>query len=311
MLSKTALVAVGLAYSGSALAGSCVQDLNYQQDLRVPALETWATDSLLGDDGSAEVECRMAGKLADLFVFVQAKIATESTPNRKLRGTHAKGVCLNGTYQTQLAPTLSDAQKDALKQAALFASDDKMAARFRFANISSRISPDWEGDGRALSIKVMLPTGAAQDFAFNNIPRFQLDSLDNFVNLLEMQKGIMSGKIALDAAGRPSPLSLLNYFVELQGAAKAVASLYHLNNFITMSAEDSKWEASYAQQNYWSTTAFEVGNDTGSVAKFGAMPCAADGQVAKNSSDLKRVELPSEAAAKDFAESSGQIRRGH
>src|SRR4029078_7296720 len=119
MFSKAAVAALSLAYSGSAFAGSCLQDLNYPQDLRVPALETWATDSLLGGDGSAEGECRMAQRLSDLFVFVQEKIATESTPNRKLRGTHAKGVCLNGTYQSQLAATLSDAQKAALKQAGL------------------------------------------------------------------------------------------------------------------------------------------------------------------------------------------------
>ena len=313
MFSKTAIAALSLAYSGSVFAGSCVQELNYQQDLRVPALETWATDSLLGGDGSAEVECRMTQKLSDLFVFVQEKIATESTPNRKLRGTHAKGLCLNGTYQSQLAATLSDAQKAALKQAGLFGSDDKMAARFRFANASSRISPDWNADVRALSIKVALPAGGEQDFAFNNVPRFQLDSLDNFVNLLEMQKGMFTGKIAVDAkTGAPSPVSLFNYFVELQGVAKATATLYHLNNIKTMSAEDTKWEASYAQQNYWSTTAFGVGRDAENVVKFGAMPCSADGQVAKRSSDLTRVELLSEAAAQSLADSlvkSGAVTR--
>ena len=40
MFSKTAIAALSLAYSGSVFAGSCVQELNYQQDLRVPALET-------------------------------------------------------------------------------------------------------------------------------------------------------------------------------------------------------------------------------------------------------------------------------
>src|SRR4029077_7501764 len=187
-----------------------------------------------------------------------------------------------------------DAQKAALKQAGLFGSGGKMAAPLCFFHVSSRISPDWNADARALSIKVALPAGGEQDFAFNNVPRFQLDSLDNFVNLLEMQKGIYTGKIAVDAkTGAPSPLSLINYFVELQGVAKATVSLYHLDNFKNMSAEDSKWHASYAQQNYWSTTAFEVGRDAEGVVKFGAMPCSEDGQVAKRSSDLKRIELPS------------------
>src|SRR6185369_7626305 len=105
-----------------------------------------------------------------------------------------------------------------------------------------------------------------------------------------------TGEIAVNAkTGAPSLGSLFNYFVRLQGVAQAASTLYHLNNFQNMSAEDSKWEASYAQQNYWSTTAFEVGHDAVNVVKFGAMPCSADGQVAKRSSDLKRVELPSEA----------------
>ena len=317
-----ATVTVGL-YSGSAsaqalapAADSCVAKLNYPANLTLPSLESWATDSFVFS-GTAETECKLVKELTGYFDMLQAGMAAGSPDKKKMRGTHSKGICFDGTFQSNLSSTLKESQKKTLLSSMVFSSNEPMAARFRFANAASKIAPDWKADVRAISMKIDLPTGARQDFAFNNVPRFQIDTLDNFVKLMDMQIAIAAGKIKVDPkTGAPALGDLFSYFRNKYDSVSAGVYLSRLNNIKSMAQADQKFHGSLADQNYFSTTAFTMGEDEGltkqtisKVMKFGAIPCGSEVSKGRlDSSGLRNPELASEAAAKEFAEA--QVRSG-
>lgn len=98
---------------------SCVGRLHYRTELTAPSLESWA-------GGSAESECQLTEKLMGLFTSIQDYQAAQDKKNnpipeqRAMRGTHAKGICVNGTYETTLDPSLTEKQKAVLHEADLF-----------------------------------------------------------------------------------------------------------------------------------------------------------------------------------------------
>ena len=289
------LLIASLANAGA--AGTCVESMKYPQSLMVPAVEVWASDSAIFG-GSAEVECNLTNQLVGLFKTLQNKIAKENADQRPLRGTHAKGVCVRGTVQPKLDSTLNMDQVSALQQAGLFQTNGPLNAQFRFANASSRIKPDWKADVRALSMKIALPNGGEQDFAFNNVPRFQINSLDGFVRVMEMQEGMMNGEITIGADGAPSKLDLFNYFRKRYGSASAARYLLNLKKIGELASADSLWHPTYTGQTYWSTTAFAVGQSA-TIAKFGAQPCAAE---------QGKTVLASENEARELGRSENYLR---
>lgn len=300
---------------------SCMTRMKYLTNLTAPSLESWATASLL-QPGTSETECALTSQLVDLFSFLQDSIAQQNPDKHKLRGTHAKGTCVSGTFETQFDPRLTTKQKEVLAGAGIFQSKNVLPAKFRFANASSRIEPDWKADVRALSIKVALPDGHEQDFAFNNVQRFELDSLDNFVSLMQMQKGLINGKIHMDSTGAPDKKSLYKYFLDTEGAERASLILAHLKHVGDMAKADSKWHQKYTNQAYWSTTAFAIDDRSSTtpiverVVKFGALSCDRVPSIMNSqgisSLNIKKMELGSEVEARTLAETltkSGAVKK--
>ena len=303
--------AVGASAWAQTAGMSCVTQIGYPDRLKIPTLESWAlgsADSRFAS-GSSESECRLARELVHLFALLQEKISTEPPLNRRLRGTHAKGVCLNGTFRSNLAADLNGDQKHILEQAQVFATKGELKTRFRFANASSRVNPDWNPDVRAVSLKIALPGGGEQDFAMNNVPRFQIDNLNNFVHVMELQRGLLTGEIAVNAGTEvPDKVSLFKFFAKIYGDLDASVILYHLLSIETMKDEDSKFHASYVNQVYYSTTAFGIKPDgplaANGVVKFAALPCtstAANSAGPVASVTLGRQELADSVQAEALA----------
>lgn len=294
-----ALAASGLLFgalpgaSARAEAASCVDQIHYWTDLLAPDLESWAkpVDAGLLTKGTPESECQYTKQLMELFTSVQSIRASNAQDKKPLRGTHAKGVCINGTFQTQFGASLSEQQKAILEGAELFRSDGSLATQFRFANGDGHIAPDWVADVRALSLKVQLPNGRRQDFAFNNVDRFELNNLSNFVRVMQFAKGIELKQLTPpDAnAGLAEKLKfakdIVEYFTKLhqsEGQNLLAAGLHaaidtgELLKVEGYGDADKKYHSSYTNQVYWSTPFIlgEAGNSAARIVKFGAAPCS-------------------------------------
>jgi hypothetical protein len=282
--------------SAAMAADSCVKEMVYPTQLEFPEVEQWA-------GRGPEAECKMTKKLINYFSVLQDQVGGEEPLKKKLRGTHSKGICLSGAYQASLSSHLKPEQKTLLSSLSLFGASDVRPTQVRFANAASRIRPDWEPDVRALSIKIDLGNGVRQDFAFNNVPRFQIPSLPDFVRVMALQKGLISGEVKVEN-GQPSILSMFQYFANLNGAVEAAYDLKRLKDVFDLASADSKSIIYYDRQVYWSTTAFALkapGTSLSRVVKVGAAPCV---QFAKEPSvsTLISETAGSEAGAKDFAE---------
>ncbi len=324
LFSLTGALAVSGLISGTALAQeSCVQQIDYWTTLHAPHIESWATSSIL-ETPTPESECRLTSKLMGLFTYVQQKTA-EITHGKPLRGTHAKGICINGTFQPQLSNSLKTNQIADLNSVELFQSQQTMPVQFRFANAAGTVDQDWKADVRALSMKITLPSGHRQDFAFNNVPRFELDSLANFNRVMQFAKGMADGQIHLSKPADPvkDGAGIVGYFAKLHESegefapiayGHAVYDAFQLKGVEDLGTADKKWHPSYTSQVYWST-AFGIGEgsigSTSRIVKFGAAPCSKvkDTDMV-DSEQLKSKTLPSEAEASKVADdllASGKI----
>ncbi len=206
-----------------------------------------------------------AGKLAAAFAYIASTTG--------LRGTHSKGVCADAEF------TVKDLKNENLPEnlrrelsVGLFAKAAAYGARVRFANAASKVAPDTEYDGRALSISVKTAGGGRQDFVVQNSPVFPIPSLEDFVLLLghvQDPKGF---------AGRPDDeRQRLTYMLEL---AKTF----------------SPAPASYLTETYWSGTAYALGDQQ--AVKYIVVPCAANaGQASANADFLKQGLLANLADA--------------
>jgi hypothetical protein len=155
---------------------------------------------------------------------------------RKLRGTHAKGVCANARFEvlsdngvgllllldmlqarsderliterslgepTENASSESIARLFDRRKVGLYASEGSYAAKVRFANAASSIESDLVPDVRAMSVAVELPANERfagvrrQDFVMNNHPSFPIRDALSFVVVM---KGSALGRNALSDA---------------------------------------------------------------------------------------------------------------
>jgi len=225
-----------------------------EHQLTLPQFEQWYH--------SQAQEQALALELRDSFLKLQELIAAKSPEQKKRRGTHAKGHCITGTLQIltddQLSPA-AFARKADLRHG-LFAPADAgqvLPARYRFANSSSKVLPDFIPDIRALSIAVQTPAGLSQHFAFNNAPRFELKDLQTFVNVLKMGTLVAEGSYKLTAFAK------LIWHTGFSQAFAAKAA-------VDMGEEDKAIADSFSNQSYWSGSAFALGDQP---VKLGTYPC--------------------------------------
>ncbi len=225
-----------------------------EHQLTLPKFEQWYH--------SQEQEQALTLELRDSFLKLQELIAERSPEQKKQRGTHAKGHCITGTFQVLADDELSSAAfaRKADLRHGLFAPayiDEVLPARYRFANSSGRVLPDFIPDIRALSIAVQTHERLSQHFAFNNAPHFELKDLQTFVDVLKMGILVAEGSYKLTAFAK------LAWHAGLRRAFAAKAA-------VDMGEEDKAIADSFSNQSYRSGSTFALG---GQPVKLGAYPC--------------------------------------
>jgi hypothetical protein len=189
---------------------------------------------------------------------IQQKFAAEQ--NRALaRGTHAKGICVRGSFEIfDVFATIPDRALAARLAQGLFAHPGQYAAVIRFANGSSQILPDQKKDVRACSFSVDVPPGVVgpssmrHDFSMNNARTFPINDPHAFA--------VATSVVAAPSAARG--------FRKLRLADK----LSLLRTLALAAFQERPAGVAYQQGAYWSTVPFHHG--PADVAKYGAFACA-------------------------------------
>ena|GEM_PF-1325749 len=231
------------------------------------------------EGGSEAAEKALMDRLAKNFVFVQGAGATKGKLNR---GTHSKGVCAKGEFTVvDVAKANPQASKEIVESVSkgLFATPGAYPVPFlRFANGKSGIGKDTDPDVRALSFSVDMGKKGKQDFSLNSVTTFPIESLTAFNLFLEAGlKPAIAAKIA--AAKETDPTKA----AEAGKVASAAASKAF---FEGLSAEEkallgrtkangdnvtSEGASSYRKKEYWSGTAFKLGDKL--AIKTWMVPC--------------------------------------
>jgi hypothetical protein len=128
------------------------------------------------------------------ILLAQARFA--KAQHRPLeRGTHAKGLCVRGTFEVfDPATTIADPVLRARLAHGLFSKPGKYPATIRFANAASTSLPDYKPDVRAVSFAVSVPSGGPgsgairHDFSMNNAPTFPINDAHTFATLMRVKQ---------------------------------------------------------------------------------------------------------------------------
>jgi hypothetical protein len=168
-----------------------------------------------------------------------------------LRGTHAKGRCLGGTFEVfDVHARIVDPTLAARLAQGIFANPGIYPATVRFANGNSKVRKDKLGDVRACSFAVELPGGARQDFSLQNATTFPINDAHAFALLTQI-------------LNPPGPLK---GFLSLNFTDKMV-----LLRVILLGAIQSRpAKTAYQRIRYWSTVPFSHGPVD--AAKFTLIP---------------------------------------
>ena len=193
------------------------------------------------------------------LLAIQAMSA--ATQKRPLaRGTHAKGVCVRGTFEVfDLARTVKDSSMVERLARGIFTKPGVYGALVRFANGASGVFADSKRDVRALSFAVDVPAGVLaatptrQDFSMNNAPVFPINDAHAFATLLKIRAAANAGAKLKAFVG----LSLRDMY--------GVAQTYRLG----MQQQRCPVQP-YQQTRYWSTVPFLHGPDD--AVKYSAIP---------------------------------------
>lgn len=295
---------LAVLFAGSAAEAKCVDRFDYPSVLTLSSVEAWASDSMISE-GDSETECEMVRTLIKRFEILESTVA-KASGGKRVRGTHAKGLCLNGTFTANYSQDLTQEKVDTLRQASVFANSVRRPAVIRFANGASKTDADYKADVRALSFKVDLGNGRTQDFSFNNVNRFQIPDLDSFVRVMDVVTGTMKGQIRTEGE-KPYLLDLTLYLNNLYGPIRTANYLRKLQTVSSLKDHDVGFHRSYASSTYWSTTPFLVGEPKSvapysQIAQFGARPCGVRG--APLMTEAKAIEFANALVASGKAQST-------
>lgn len=189
---------------------------------------------------------------------IQKKFAADQ--NRPLaRGTHAKGICVRGTFEVfDVFAAVPDRALAARLAQGLFAHPGRYPTLIRFANGNSQILPDQKKDVRACSFAVDVPPGVLgsltmrHDFSMNNARTFPINDPHAF-----------AVTTTVVAAARPSKAFRKLRMKDKLGLLRTLA----LGAF-----QERPAGVPYQQGTYWSTVPYHHG--PADVAKYGAFACA-------------------------------------
>ena len=236
--------------------------------------------------------------IADIVKGILANQAkTAARQKRPLaRGTHAKGVCVRGTFEVfDLSRTVRDSAMAERLARGIFARPGVYGATVRFANGASSVYADSKGDVRALSFAVDVPagvlaaTGTRQDFSMNNAPTFPINDAHAFAALMKIRS-------AASAAAKLKALLGLS-FMDISGLAQTYQRVIQ---------QQRRPVQPYQQTRYWSTVPFLHG--PADAVKYSAIPCPQNAaRAVGNGADALADELrrhlseDPETSAFDFA----------
>ncbi len=226
-------------------------------------------------EGSKEAELQLIHSLANKFVIVQENSMHDG---KKVRGTHAKGTCMDGEFE--VFSGISESYK-----VGLFSTAGTYSARVRFANGSGKIQADSVPDARAISISVLLGNNSRQDFAMNNDPIFPIGELSDFNFLLDV--GFAKAEAIKESLAEGADEATANAAGERASKIFIALNPTHIPGFlgtIQRGAELQNQKVnSYRTLKYWSGSTFKFGDHHAS--KFALTPCAQNQVDQVNSSD--------------------------
>ena len=192
-------------------------------------------------------------RIREGFLFVQQKHA--NSDGKLLRGTHSKGMCLNGELEVSDLSGLSPEIAARLRKG-MFSLPGSYPTLVRFANAAGSIQADQAKDVRAVSFQVHgIPSTISNsqgrmDFAMNDSSTFPLNDSKVFADLMVIEKeGKFAGGMKVGVDG-------------LKGVAKA---LYI--GFLQQRAPYSTFQ----KMTYWCDVPFALGESE--AVKYSLVPC--------------------------------------
>jgi hypothetical protein len=197
-------------------------------------------------------------EIAKNILIMQSKTAGQQ--NRPLRrGTHAKGICVQGQFEIFNSAEGGDAEQAARIAKGIFSRPGIYPAVVRFANADSNVNRDSKPDVRSLSFSVDLtgsgknntgPGESRQDFSLQNATFLPINDSPAF---LAITKVLIASNPGKGLMGLP-----------LKDKLRVFRTLA-----LTKILERQPFKA-YQQLRYWSNTPFRHGpND---FVKYSAMP---------------------------------------
>lgn len=213
-------------------------------------------------EGDKETEAGLIRDLANKFAQSQAGIGSGMPDKQDIRGTHAKGSCIDGSLT--LEP-----QSDAFYKKGPFGDGMTVDTRIRFANASSQIQADTAPDVRAVSFSFMAK-GKRYDFSMNNDPAFTFESLKDFNNFMayvlkagNLRNLVAKGLVAPDQV----PVQLKAFTDANPDLLASLGRVLAVGN-----VQQGKKVYSYATENYGTGSAMLFGQDH--AAKFTLTQCS-------------------------------------
>ena len=133
--------------------------------------------------------------ITERVLAMQSKAATQQ--HRPLRrGTHAKGICVQGQFEVFDVTVERDPVLVARLAKGIFAKPGIYAATVRFANSDSKVNSDFKADVRSLSFSVDLTrngatalgtnSGGRQDFSLQNATTLPINDSTAFLAIMKL-----------------------------------------------------------------------------------------------------------------------------
>lgn len=222
------------------------------------------------EGGSEAEEQKLIQKLAEKFQTSQVGVG--KVVGHNLRGTHAKGSCLDGEVE------IFEAADTFFAKGAFGSAQKNIPARIRFANASSTIQDDFVPDVRSISFSFEVK-GQLQDFSMNNDPVFTFGTLTDFTNFM----GFMITKKGMTGSAEEQAAAQKLFFQKNPDVFLSVQRALGLGG-----KQQGQDVAHYYTEKYFTGTAFSFG--PGHAAKFRLDPC--DGVVVRSEPLKSKVGKP-------------------
>jgi hypothetical protein len=203
-------------------------------------------------------EDKLTSQIREGMVYLQETQAKKS--GKRLRGTHAKGVCVRGNMEIfdgqHLSPEISKRI-----HLGLFSEPANYPTQVRFANAAGSVAPDQDPDVRAVSFSLEVPTRLSNpqgrmDFSMNNAVIFPINDAQVFSDLMIFDK---TNRSKIKTAFKIGATRLLRL-----GEAGKIGD----------QQKAAFKNTPFQKMPFWSDVPFSLGNDE--AVKYALIPCMAN-----------------------------------